>query len=122
MTTVGRQDINELLEKIRNTREKEVYRLVEKTRDFRWGIGVRRAAEAPSFFLELIVRLSTNDGAIDIASLERTIVLLRLLHERGYALSFQDGSPAIACEKGLTEQSLMKEYREIQGLLRTHLR
>jgi len=121
MNGLGKKDIDVLRDRFRKNKEGEVFRLLEKGRRVRLGVGMRRATVgSPSCFLELIIQLSLKDESVNLERFERIIVVLHALQARGYMFSFQDGSSSIACEKEVGESNMVNEYDALQSLVREY--
>lgn len=100
----------------RASKHKETYKLLEKNSAYRIGVGARvPSTEDLSFFVEVVISLSSKPDKVDLARLERTLKCLRSLQEHGYTLTFED-STRISCEKKPI-QDLNKEYVEVNLLL-----
>ena len=96
---------------------KETYKLVEKTSTYRIGVGARApSTEVSSFFVEIIISLSSKAGKVNLLQLEKTLACLKSLQEQGYTLTFED-STCISCEKKLA-QNLNDEYAKVKSFLK----
>lgn len=98
-------NINSLQEKAKKSEDNEAFQVLEKMQNCRIGVGARlESPENPTFFIEVIVPLCATHRAVDLDLVEKTLLLLRRLDNRGYVLNYEDGS--ISCE--LTVQSPKK--------------
>jgi hypothetical protein len=122
MTKATLSDIKKLTEAINTSRDKEIYQQLEKNSAYRIGVGAR--AESPGtlfFFLETLITLSTENGAVNLSRLEKILHFLKTLHSRGYILSYLNGTDSISCEILLSHQKLFKEYIVVKSLVKTYL-
>ena len=109
-------DIKVLLEKAKNSEHKESYRVLERSRNYRIGIGARlEPTDQPSFFFEILVYLCPQSSKFDLQVLEKNLVLLKELQARGYSLSCQDDR-CISCETTVPPQNLAAEYENIKSI------
>jgi hypothetical protein len=100
MTTSNRIDIASLVKTAKNSEQKESYIVVEKTKHYRIGAGVRISASSPSFFLEVIIHRS--------ATIIKHILFIKALQERGYLVSCQEETCTVL-ELILPPDSLISE-------------
>jgi hypothetical protein len=105
-----------LAKQAQNSQEKEAFTQIEKTQSYRIGVGARATPPAPSFFLEVIINLSTETGKVDLQRLENILRCLKKLKARGYALTYEDNN-CISCETSIYIQNPNKECREIRKLI-----
>ena len=109
-------DVQALQEKAKNSEHKESYIVLERSSNYRIGVGVRLASSGqPSFFLEAVIYLCHDASGVDLPLLEKKVMLLRELQARGYSLSCQDDS-SILCETTVPPQNLVAEYRTIGSI------
>jgi hypothetical protein len=110
-------DADALIEEAKTSEHKEAYRLLERNRTFRVGVGARvDSSYAPSFFVEIIISLCPNSSEVDLQNLEKTLLCLKALKAREYSLICQDGN-CISCERSLSAQSLPTEYEAVKSLV-----
>jgi hypothetical protein len=101
--------------------DKEVYVQLEKTRSFRIGMGSRAQPPMLSFFIEVIINLSTENMEVNLQRLENIFSCLKTLKAREYTLCFEDNN-CISCEKAIEQQNLDEEYRSVKTLMqKVHL-
>ncbi len=106
-------DVQALQREAKNSEHKESYRVLERSRNYRIGVGARLASSGrPSFFLEVLIYLCPNSSRADISLLEKDLMFLRELQARGYSLSCQNDS-CIFCETTVPPQNLATEYGTI---------
>jgi hypothetical protein len=111
-------ELKVLIDAINSSKDNETYRQLEKTRSYRIGVGARRDSCAePLFFLDVLLMLSEGTDKVDISRLEKIVHLLKVLHARGYALSYLDGTNSISCEITVPYQKLLQEYHSVQVLV-----
>ncbi len=108
-----------LLKEAKAAEHKEAYQLMEKNEIFRLGVGARaNTLEEPPFFVEVNIKLSEESGEVDLLKLSKTLKCLESLQEKGYSLTYQDGT-CISCEKARDIQNLTEECTEVLSLLKT---
>jgi hypothetical protein len=113
-------DTKTLMEEAKTSRDKEAYKLLEKTSSYRIGVGARTdSPNPPSFFIEVIVKLSTENSEVNLSHIEKTLRLLKALQKRGYYLTFQDDS-SISCETTTSIHEIFQECTEAKSLMKVH--
>jgi hypothetical protein len=111
-------DTAALAEAAKNSKDKEAYRQLQKTGAYRIGVGARaNPPNAPSFFVEVMVRLADASGEVDLPRLERAIGCLKALQARGYALTYEDGN-CISCETKNALQNPNEEILAVEALMK----
>jgi hypothetical protein len=97
-----------------NSEHKESYRTLERSRNYRIGVGTRLATSVqPSFFLEVLVYLCPKPPRVDTSLFEKDLTFLKELQARGYSLTCQNDS-CISCETTVAKKDLATEYRTIK--------
>jgi hypothetical protein len=114
-------DTKVLIEEAKTSRDKEAYKLLEKTPLYRIGVGARSGSPDPLFFIELIVKLSTENGEVNLQRLEKTLCSLKALQKRGYSLTYQDDN-SISCEITTSIREIFKEYTAAKSIISARLR
>ena len=110
-------DTKALIEEAKTSRDKEAYKLLEKTPSYRIGIGARiDSLNPPYFFVEVIVKLSTENGEVNLPRLEKTLRLLRALQTMGYSLTYQ-GDNSISCETTTSIHEIYQEYDAAKSII-----
>lgn len=102
-----------LLKQAKDSEHKEAYQNINKTSNYRIGVGVRvsSAPQPPIFFIEIIISLCPNCSKADLEYLERSLKCLKKLQGNNYALTCQDGN-SIMCEKLVNEKTLQTELKD----------
>jgi hypothetical protein len=112
-------DTKTLAEEAKASKHKETYRLLEKNQNYRIGVGARAdSPDAPSFFIEVVINLSSGSSEVDLSRLEKSLHCLKMLQAKGYSLTYQDGN-SISGEKTKTIQNPNEEYLTIKSLMKT---
>jgi hypothetical protein len=107
-----------LIEEAETSRHKEAYQLLENTPSIRIGVGARcSSSNPPSFFIEVIVKLSTESTKVDLKKLEKILRLLEALQKKGYILTYQD-DVSISCETTMEINEMTHEYASARALIR----
>lgn len=110
-------DANTLTEKAENSQDREAYKLLDKNRFYRIGVGARiNSPTQPSFFIELIIKLSTGNGKVNIHHLKRMLILLEALQNAGYTLTYQDDN-SISCEKTILTHEILQELGTAKSII-----
>jgi predicted Zn-ribbon and HTH transcriptional regulator len=110
----------ELLEIAEKSTDKESYRVIHKTQQYRIGTGARLTSPDPSFFIEVIINLSDETKKVDLNELEKITRILRTLQTNKYTLNYEDDN-CIQCETTKSSQELNQEYLSIKKLLETQM-
>jgi predicted Zn-ribbon and HTH transcriptional regulator len=112
-------DIAALAKQAQVSEEKEAYIQLDKTQSYRIGMGARANPPAmPSFFVEVILNLSTKNRNVDLQRLENILACLKTLKARGYTLICED-SNCISCETAFDIQNSNREYQAIKAVMQT---
>jgi hypothetical protein len=110
-------DAKALIEEAKISKDKEAYKQLEKTTSYRIGVGARfESSNPPSFFIEVIVKLSTENGEVNPPCLEKTLLLLEALQTRGYSLTYQDDN-SISCETTTSIHEISQEYEAAKSII-----
>lgn len=118
MTQPKSIDVKSLIEEAKASRDKEAFKLLEKTNYYRIGIGARINAPASAyFFIEVIIALSPGNDEVRLSYLEKSLSSLKTLQEEGYRLTFQDDK--ISCEKIISPLKMFKEYTRAKSITRS---
>ena len=113
-------DTKALMEEAKTSRDKEAYKLLEKTPLYRIGVGARvDSSNPPSFFIEVIVKLSKENGEVNLVHLEKTLRLLKALQKNGYSLTYQDDA-SISCETTRSINKISQEYAAAKSLMNSY--
>ncbi len=114
-------DAAALLEEAKASEHKEAYRTLERNRNYRIGVGVRLAPpNPPTFFVEILIYLCHSFSNADLDALEKSLICLKELKARNYALTCQDGN-CISCEAAVSAPSLVEEYTNVKALMKNSL-
>ncbi len=108
MKTSKQVNAKDLLRQAKASEHKEAYQPVNKTVNYRVGIGARLPllpTQPPTFFVEVIINMCPACSKVDLAFLEQALLCLKALEQNGYTLTCQDGN-SILCEKLVTQQNL----------------
>ena len=110
-------NVNALLEEAKTSEHGEAYRTLDKNSNFRIGIGVRLTPPKASFFVEILIYLCPSFRNADLAVLEKSLICLKELKVRHYALTCQDGN-CVSCEATVSAVNLVEEYGEVKALMK----
>ena len=106
-----------LTNQAQNSKEKEAYIQLEKTKTYRIGAGARANPPSTStLFVEVIINLSAENNEVDVRRLENALILLKQLKARGYKSTYEDGNH-ILCESTNNVQNPNSEYQTIRTLI-----
>jgi hypothetical protein len=64
----------------------------------------------------VIVKLSTENGEVNLPRLEKILRLLKALQTRGYSLTYQDDN-TISCETTISIHELSQEYEAAKSMI-----
>jgi len=111
-------DIKVLKSEAETSEHRESYRVLERTRNYRIGVGARLGPSGQTFyFLEVVVHLCPSASEVDTALLEKSLTFLKELQARRYSLSCEDDG-SISCEIDLTPDNLDTEYEAVKSTVR----
>lgn len=111
-------NIGSLMEKAKNSADKESYFVLQRTRRYRIGAGARiTPSDQSSFFLEAIVALTDESRTVNLLHLQGVLELLKMLRSKGYMLAYIDDN-CISCETIKESQDLEREYLFLDSILR----
>jgi hypothetical protein len=115
MRKANKIDAHSLQEEANKSEDKEAFAVLARTRNCRVGVGARLESPAkPIFFIEIIERLCA-DHHVNLKSLEKSLLILRKLKEKGYVLTCEDGS--VSCELAVPPENLTVEYETAISIL-----
>jgi hypothetical protein len=117
MTASTSLDALALLRQAEASEHKEAYHILEKTQNYRIGEGVRLTPpNPPSFFVEILLFLASNNDIVYLRVLEKDVCALRELQARGFKAIFQDGN-CISCEVQVPAERLQTEKEQDKTLM-----
>jgi len=111
MRNANEINIHSLQKEAENSGDKEAFTVLDKMHNCRIGVGARLESPAkPIFFIEIITNLCANHHAVvDLNLLEKNLLILRQLKERGYLLTCEEDG-TISCELAVPSENLLTEY------------
>jgi hypothetical protein len=116
MKETTRIDIEILKAEAETSEHGESYRVLEKSPNYRIGVGARLKASGQVLcFLEVIVHLCPRTPEVDTAFIEKGVTLLEELQTREYSLSCEDDG-SISCEIDVAHENLHAEHEAIKSL------
>jgi hypothetical protein len=93
-----------------SSEHKEAYKLLYRNARFRIGSGARiTSPNNPTFFLEILIHLTSENNEVDMQVLEKTTSTLKELQARNFKTTFQDNN-CISCEAAVAKEKLKTEY------------
>ena len=111
-------DIRALQIDAENSEHKEAYRVLDRSSNYRIGVGARLTPSGqPSFFLEVVVQSCLESSEVDLQLLEKNLMFLKELKARGYSLNCE-GDGSISCEVTVSPQNVASEYGNIRLTIR----
>jgi len=111
-------DIQALQTDAENSEHKEAYRVLDRSSNYRIGVGARLTPSGqPSFFLEVVVQSCLESSDVDLQLLEKNLMFLKELKARGYSLNCE-GDGSISCEVTVSPQNVASEYENIRLTIR----
>ncbi len=118
MTKIASTDIHALRNDAEASEHGEAYRVLDRSNNYRIGVGARLTSGQPSFFLEVVVRSCLESSDVDLQLLEKNLVLLKRLQTREYLLNCEDDG-CISCEITVSPQNITSEYETIQLIIKS---
>ena len=95
----------------------ESYQTLEKTPNYRIGVGARLThPNLPSFFVEVLIYLCPNHSNAYLTTLENSLTCLKELKAGKYALTCQDN--CVSCETTLPAHKLSEEYGKVEAIMK----
>ncbi|MDH5440823.1 MAG: hypothetical protein OEZ48_07280 [Candidatus Bathyarchaeota archaeon] len=111
-------DVQALQRDAENSEHKEAYRVLDRSSNYRIGVGARLTPSGqPSFFLEVVVQSCLESSEVDLQLLEKNLMFLKELKARGYSLNCE-GDGSISCEVNVSPQNVASEYENIRLTIR----
>ena len=111
-------DIQALQTDAENSEHKEAYRVLNRSSNYRIGVGARLTPSGqPFFFLEVVVQSCLESSEVDLQLLEKNLMFLKELKARGYSLNCE-GDGSISCEVTVSPQNIASEYENIRLTIR----
>ena len=111
-------DIKVLKSEAETSEHEESYRAIERSHNYRIGVGARLAPSGQAhYFLEVVVHLCPSASEVDIALLEKSLTFLKELRARRYSLSCEDDN-SISCETDVTPDDLDTEYEAVKAAIK----
>jgi hypothetical protein len=120
MTTSNKINLKELQQIDEDSADRETYQSLDKTKNYRIGVGARAISPRPSFFVEVIVNLSDESKRVDLPRLERVLRFLKELEARDYSL-FYESDNCVSCETKKDSGDINHEYSAIKTLIKSVL-
>lgn len=115
MKEKGQIDVQLLKAEAKTSEHGESYGVLERTRNYRIGVGARLGPSGQAFyFLEVVVHLCPSASEVDTALLEKSLAFLKELQARRYSLSCEDDG-SISCEIDLSPDNLDTEYEAVKS-------
>jgi hypothetical protein len=111
---------SDLLKQAKASEHKEAYQIMNKTANYRVGVGARlplSPTQTSSFFIEIIVNLCPACSKVDLVFLEKALTCLKELQKNGYSLTCQDDN-CISCEKLVQKENIDYEYNVASKIMK----
>ncbi len=120
MTTNTRIDTKSLSDKAKASKDKEAYKLLERTPAYRIGVGSRSSSsDTPTYFVEIVLNLGKVDDKVDANHLEKAKTCLKDLQSLKYSLTYEEGN-SITCEITKIAEELNDEYQAVKQVMQKH--
>jgi hypothetical protein len=98
-----------LQEEAKKSEDKEAFTVLARTRSCRVGVGARIESPAkPIFFIEIISSFCADHHGVNLNFLEKNLLILRQLKERGYVLTCEEDG-TVSCELAVPFEKLTVE-------------
>ena len=110
-------DIQALEDEAKNSEHKESFRELEKSHNYRIGVGARSVSSNQlSYFIEVVIYFCPGPG-IDASLMEKNLMLIKELEANGYSLNSDDDS-CIYSETTVDAQRLNHAYEKIRSIIK----
>jgi len=120
MTQKNIIDIQALEDKAKNSEHKESFRELEKSQNYRIGIGARLlSSDRLSHFIEVVIYFCPGPG-VNASLMEKNLKLIKELEASGYSLNSDDDS-CIYCEADINADKLDLEYKNVRSIIKKYL-
>ncbi len=109
MNTRNRIDLHSLTEQASKSAEHEAFQTLVTTQHYRIGIGATAGSNGNyKFFIEALISLCKGLNSVDLSFIQKQLLLLRQLKERGYSLSCNEDG-CISCELTINQENAVNE-------------
>jgi len=110
MEEANKINIRFLQREAKKSEDKEAFTVLARMPNYRVGVGARlESPEQTVFFVEIIVSLRAGHHVVNLDFLEKNLVILRQLKERGYVLTCEEDG-TVSCELAVPSKKLTAEY------------
>ncbi len=116
MSTRNRIDLHSLTEQASKSAEHEAFQTLVTTQHCRIGIGATVSSNGNyKFFIEALISLYKGLNSVDLSFMQKQLLLLRQLKERGYTLSC-DEDGCISCELTISQENAVNECEALDKI------
>ena len=120
MENANKINIHSLQEEAEKSEDNEAFQVLARIKNCRVGVGTRlESDDKPSFFIEVLVSLCTSNRSVNLDHIEKKLLLLRRLEERGYILSCEEDS-SVSCELIVPSKNLMAECETTVSVIKKY--
>jgi hypothetical protein len=120
MKEAGKNVIHSLQEEAKKSEDDEAFTVVTKIKNCRIGVGARlESPENIVFFVEVLVNLCTSHHPVNLDFVEKRLLLLRQLEERGYVLNCEEDG-CISCELTIPSKNLIAECEVTSSIIKKY--
>lgn len=120
MREANKINTQSLQEEAKKSKDKEAFTVLARMRNCRFGVGARLESSAkPIFFIEIIASLCANHHVVNLNFLEKNLLILKQLKERGYVLTCEEDG-TVSCELIVPPENLTLEYEAAISIIEKH--
>ncbi len=116
MNTKNGIDLHFLMELARGSVEHEAFQALVTTKHCRMGIGATVDSNGNMFFIEALISICKGLESVDLSFMEKQLLLIRQLKERGYFLSCEEDG-CISCELAISQENALFECEALRMLM-----
>jgi len=109
-------DVRTLIKEADSSEHKESFHVLERTKMYRIGFGVRTSLKSSSFFLEVSIYSHSINEHNTRSNITQQLPLLKKLQKRGYMISCQDETCTVL-EIQVPQNSLSTELKYLKTML-----
>ncbi len=121
MNPRSRIDLHSLTEQANRSTEHEAFQALITTQHCRIGIGAYYGSNGNyKFFIEALVSLCRGLNSVDLSFMQKQLLLLRQLKERGYTLSCNEDG-CISCELTISQETAVSECAALGKITENYL-
>jgi len=112
-------NIRSLKDEAKKSKDRESFRELEKSSNYRISVGSRLTSQNKNlYFIEIVINFFPG-AELDIALIEKNLMILKELEKNGYAINFDD-TVCLYCEVNVDAEELDSVYKKIRKIIQKH--